>query len=311
MGIALYGRQTPLLPMEKQDMPINFQKPLLALAVLSSLPISAMAIDVDAGDYTAAPDGTTLGLIYLQHADRTNIYAQDKKAVSGAGLRSEVGIARLIHFMNVGGYIVDPQILIPFGSLQGHGATSALGSASGIGDVILAATLWTINDPANKEYLGFTPFVYAPTGSYDKNSTLSFGENRWRYAFQVGYIKEILPKLTLDALADVTLYGDNTEYSSAGATLKQDATYSTQFHIRYQITPSVDARINYNLSWNGEQTIGNQVATPMNRVQKFSIGAGWWATPKDQFIVTAGKDAQVTNGFQETSRVNVRYARVF
>ena len=40
------------------------QSTLTAWAALMAC-TSAQAIDVEAGDYTAAPDGTTLGLIYL------------------------------------------------------------------------------------------------------------------------------------------------------------------------------------------------------------------------------------------------------
>ena len=172
------------------------QSTLTAWAALMAC-TSAQAIDVEAGDYTAAPDGTTLGLIYLQHADRQASYADGSKTPAHGHMRSDVGVLRLIHFMKLGDYIVDPQFLLPFGHLRGTGDFQSLGSNGGLGDLTLAATLWTINDPVNRRYLGFTPFVYAPTGSYSRNEALNMGENRWKYAFQVGYIPVSYTHLTL------------------------------------------------------------------------------------------------------------------
>lgn len=42
------------------------------------MPIAAQAIDVDVGDYVPAPEGTTVGLLYLQHAERDKLYARGR-----------------------------------------------------------------------------------------------------------------------------------------------------------------------------------------------------------------------------------------
>ena len=36
-----------------------------------------------------------------------------------------------------------------------------------MGDLELLATFWFLNDPESKMWLGFTPFVFIPTGDYD------------------------------------------------------------------------------------------------------------------------------------------------
>lgn len=75
--------------------------------------------------------------------------------------------------------MVGPQLLLPFGQLKAAGDLSpVLGQRSGTGDLIVAATVWTIHEPENKRYLGFTPYLFAPTGTYDAAKAMNLGENR-------------------------------------------------------------------------------------------------------------------------------------
>ncbi|WP_428979393.1 hypothetical protein [Cupriavidus oxalaticus] len=60
----------------------------------------AHAIDVDAGDYTALPAGTNLGLLYYQHAQRDRVYAGGNR-VAGGNLDSDVGIVRYVRSLQV------------------------------------------------------------------------------------------------------------------------------------------------------------------------------------------------------------------
>ena len=112
--------------------------------LLSSFCAGASALDVDAGDYTAMPAGTNVGLLYYQHAERNRLYANGDKLPLDAGLDSDIGILRGVHFMELGGYIVDPQFLLPFGNMRAKDDLSALGSDSGTGDLMLAATVWLV-----------------------------------------------------------------------------------------------------------------------------------------------------------------------
>ncbi|MEW5309268.1 MAG: hypothetical protein WDW38_001164 [Sanguina aurantia] len=109
---------------------------------------------------------------------------------SGTGLSSDVGILRLIHFAEVGGFTIDPQILIPVGRIYnakvgGH----SLGTASGVGDPILGATLWLVNEPnagASGRFFGVTYLVTLPLGQYRKGSALDLGGNRYQHDLQSG-----------------------------------------------------------------------------------------------------------------------------
>ena len=125
---------------------------------------AAYAANVDAGDYVALPPETNLALLYLQYATRST-YSVDGGPTykDRTGLNFEIGIARFVHYMEVGGLTVAPQILIPFGTLNnGEINGSRLDDASGIGDPILAVTVWLINDAKAQRWFGVMPYVWVP-----------------------------------------------------------------------------------------------------------------------------------------------------
>src|SRR5262245_54595425 len=93
---------------------------------------TANAIDIDAGDYTALPEGANVGLLYVQHAERKTLYANDQRVPGNNRLDSDVSILRVVHFAKVGGLTVDPQILLPIGRLQAKDDLAPLGTGSGM-----------------------------------------------------------------------------------------------------------------------------------------------------------------------------------
>lgn len=284
----------------------------LTAALLALTTIRAFAIDIDAGDYTALPDGTNVGLLYAQHAQRNRLYSQGSAAPGNNGLNSDIGILRGVHFMKIGGFIVDPQFLLPFGQLKATGDLSnPLGKGSGVGDLILAATVWVVNDPANRTYLGITPFLYAPTGSYDVNKPLNLGENRWKYALQVGAIFPVSDKITIDLAADVTAYGRNNNATPDGKSQKQSVTSQMQAFARYALTPLWDIRAGASWSHVGNQTLADTSLNSGSNNTKIQLGTAIFISPTTQLLATWGQDIKVTNGFHESSRINLRLLQIF
>lgn len=281
-------------------------------AVLCSLASSpVLAIDVDAGDYTALPDGTNLGLLYYQHAERNALYSKGSKVPIGASLDSDVGILRGVHFMNVGGYIVDPQFLLPFGKLKAKNDTSFLGDTSGVSDLILAATVWLVNKPESGTYFGITPFLTLPTGQYDHNKALNLGEHRTKFTLQAGSITKLTEKLSLDLVGDFTLYGRNSNLGPTGSTMKQDPTYQGQVFLRYNITPTFDLRAGLSKVITGETKVNGANQDDRGSTSKFSLGATYFLRPTTQVLATYGRDISVREGFKESNRINVRLLQVF
>ncbi|MDH4653696.1 transporter [Pseudomonas sp. BN606] len=288
-----------------------------ALALATSLGLAAgftpaaHALDVDAGDYTALPEGTNLGLLYYQHAERNALYANGHKAPIDAGLDSDVGILRGVHFMKLGDYIIDPQFLLPFGNLRAKDDLKGLGSDSGTGDLILASTIWLVNDPAKRRYFGITPFIFAPTGSYDNDQPINLGENRWKFTLQAGYITGLTDKLTLDLVGDVTFFGDNDDYGPDSVTRKQSELYQGQAFLRYNFTERFDIRAGISRTWGGENEVDGIDLNDEPDTSKYNIGASYFITPTTQVLATYGQDLSVENGFEEDNRINLRLLQVF
>jgi hypothetical protein len=285
---------------------------LIPLAIAATISQPAYSIDVDAGDYTALPVGTNLAVLYYQNASRDSMYSQGAKAAGNNKLDSDVGILRGVHFMELGGYTIDPQFLLPFGNLDAGGdLDSVLGEESGVGDLILASTIWLVNKPAENTYFGLTPYLYVPTGTYDHNETLNLGENRWKFALQAGYITNITDKIAFDIAADVTYFGDNDEFGAGKATLKQEPAYQLQSYLRYQINPSWDIRAGISQSWGGETEVNGVKQNDEAEITKASLGTSYFVAPDLQLMVNYGQDLDVENGFKEDHRLNFRLLKVF
>ncbi len=289
----------------------NFCVASAGLATMLLASGNAVAIDVDAGDYTALPAGTNLGMVYYQYATADSLYSDGDKAPINAGLDSQVGILRGVHFTEIGGYTVDPQFLLPFGKVEGKDDTSALGDTSGIGDLILAATVWLVNKPESNTYFGITPFLYVPVGSYDRNDTLNLGENRWKYALQAGYITGLTSKISLDLIGDVTFFGKNDELGASKATLEQDPLYQFQGFLRYNVTPQWDLRTGISHTLGGETQVNDINQDNALATTKMTIGTAWFANPGLQLIANYGRDLSVENGFKEQHRLNFRILKAF
>lgn len=286
----------------------------LKLAVLITGVLSAScaaAFDVDAGDYTALPAGTTLAAVYYQHASRDALYAGGHRLAGDNRLDSEIGILRGVHYLKLGDYLIDPQFLLPFGSLEGKGSLSGLGRESGVGDLILASTLWLVNRPDSGTYFGLTPFLQLPTGDYDGKRALNLGENRWRLTLQGGFITPLAEKLLLDVIGDVTVYGKNDDFGPGGAKMTQKPLYQLQTHLRYQLTPSWDLRLGVSQLYGGETEVDNVARHDRQKTTKFTLGSGYFITPKLQVLANYGRDAVVDNGFREENRINLRLLTLF
>ncbi|MGS0893603.1 transporter [Burkholderia stagnalis] len=283
---------------------------LATIAGALSIPTAAFAINIDAGDYTALPDGANIAALYYQHAENTRIYANGSR-IAGGDITSDIGIARFIHFMSVGGFTIDPQVLIPFGHVGGTGDMSALGNNTGIGDVIFAATVWVINHPESNTYLGITPFIYAPTGSYDASRGVNLGENRWKFALQAGFITPLAPKVVLDLSADGTAFTPNHNYGAAGVTMTESPLFQAQGWLRYQLTSTLDLRVGGSYVFGGNQTVAGVSQSNRQSTPSFLVGAAWFPSKTWQIIALYGRQTSTENGPLETERFNLRVAHFF
>ena len=60
-------------------------------------------------------------------ARRDHLYRDGHRLAGSPGLDSQIGILRLVHYTDLGGYRIAPQILLPFGRLDGRHDGGTLG----------------------------------------------------------------------------------------------------------------------------------------------------------------------------------------
>lgn len=286
---------------------LPFTSLALSLGMASATP--AAAVDLDAGDYDPAKPGTTLALVYLQHAERDELDFGGQKVPGDNRLNTDVGIFRLVHYVSIGGLTVAPQILVPVVKQRGLGDQTPLGRASGLGDIILAAPIWLLNKPDTNTYFGVTPYLYIPTGDYSAARPLNAGEDRWKLNLQAAGTVRIAPKLAWDAGADVTFYGQ-TGRNYAGGRMTQKAGYQVQTSLRYFLTSNFDLRGGVSHAEGGDWT-QNALTNRGFTQTKFWVGTAVKPSPATQIILTYGRDLDVRNGFSEQNRVNVRLLYAF
>lgn len=277
----------------------------------------ARAVEIDPGDYTALPDGMNAALVYAQYAKRNALYVQGERAPIDARLESTVGILRVLHVARLTDrWTVDPQFLLPFGRLEAGGDVSSLGSANGVGDLILATAFKYKIDAGAGETFGITPFLWLPTGTYDRAKVLNLGENRWKAALQAGYTRPIAKSFRWDLVGDVQVFGRNDQCAAAcgsisDVTLKQKAQYHVQTHLRYEASPALSLAASYGHIDGGRTTVDGVAQSNRLRTDYLRVSAGYFVTPTTQVTTALGRDLRQENGFRENFRVNLKLLTLF
>lgn len=283
------------------------------LALATALAPAAQAFTVDAGDITRLPAGTHLAVAYYQHFSGDKLYAQGREVSSNATLRANIGVLRGVRYVELGGLVHGLQFLQPFGNVSTGGDLTAARSTNGLGDLILADTIHLMNDPHGQRAWVFTPFLWLPTGHYDRQNAINvFGEHRWKLALQTGYLTPLgSPNVLLDVLGDVTLYGRNDDFGPTGDTLKQRPTGELQAHLRFMLSPTTHVSPMVSYTWGGATRVNGIDQDDRQRRTKALLTVGHFLTPTWQVLGSFGQDLSVRTGVKEDLRLNLRLLKVF
>ncbi len=267
--------------------------------------------DNDARDYIPLPPGTMLVATYYNYISATDYYSHGNKISSDTNLDANIGVIRPVYFTKIGPFIIDPQAIIPFGaqSLDGQGVGGVEIKSSGLADPILAATLWFLNNPESKTWLGFTPFITLPLGEYDSSKGINMGSNRYAFKTELGFVKGF-GDFFLDLTANVEFYTDNDDYTSSNLTLKQDPIYTLEGHLSYNFNPSFFVSADYFYHNGGETTVAelNQDDRKDDHIAGCTLG--FMLSPSYQLLFKYKQDLEVENGLK-TSTFGVRLAYFF
>ncbi len=284
-----------------------------ALLFLASAPARA---DNDARDYVAAPPGTFLMITYFKHVFGHQAYHDGDKVSSDFNLSQNLVIFRPVYYTKVGPFVVDPQCLIIAGEAHLDGDLDGDGvpddgdlSASGLADPVLLATVWFVNDAQSKTWLGFTPFLTLPIGSYDKDKALNMGANRWALKPEIGFVKGF-GSTYLDLTAAYEFYGDNDDFGSASVTREQDPLLTLEAHLSHDITKSFYIAAEYFYHWGGETTVdgAEQNDDQSNHAWQGTLGFG--IADNYQLLLQYRNDFLVKSG-PKTDTLGARFLYAF
>ncbi|MFA7270209.1 MAG: transporter [Sterolibacterium sp.] len=281
-------------------------------ATLLAVSLQAHAIECDPGDYESPVPGHDLALIYMQHATRSKQYVNGSQALDNAKLSSDVTLLRYTHPMQLDMGVFNPQFVLPIARTDATDNLSALGSSSGVGDLMLVFPVWLVGDRVARRHFAAGPYVFVPIGSYDKNKPSNIGENRWKMAFQAGGVTGIgKSDFTLDVVFDVTYFGKNDKLGPTEKTLRQDPLSQLQGALSYHISSATRVALSLYRTWGGETRVDGVAQSDRVKTDKFLLTASTFVDPQNQLLISWGRDISVENGLKENSRVNFRYLHVY
>lgn len=277
-----------------------------ALSILTAQNAFALADKTHPRDYIPAPPGTNVAVIYYDQRSGDNLNIDGSEVFNNADLNVDVATARLIHYTEIGGYTIDPQIVIPYGDLD-LGVASQ--STQGVGDIVIGSPIWLINDNEKKEWLSIAPFLWIPVGAYDENQSFNFGTNTFRPVLEFGYVKGLTDNLFLDFVGGVEWSSDNND-PNGGDVLKKDEIYRLNTMLSYNTDSTGYIWGKYVIQKGGETTLDGVAQGDEIDSKTLSLGYSKWITPTLQLQAEYSKDLEVENGI-ETDGFSMRLVTLF
>ena len=211
------------------------------------------------------------------------------------GLKGEVdvGYFQYARTFEIAGQQSSAFVVVPYGDVTGTlelgrfpilpGSIS--GNSSGVGDIILGATIGLIGAPnlSLQDYVTFKPEFASgilvkltlPTGEYDSDKLFNLGTNRsslqvaglFSQSFGTSFLD---PRLTtIEVIPAVTLYGDNSDPFRAD-NLSQDPLFTLEAHVSRNLSRAVWMSADM-LMMNGGETETDGVSDDNS---KYSLGLG-------------------------------------
>lgn len=278
----------------------------VAFAALNLTSSPARAIDTDPLDFVAPPPGVSVLALYYGGWKSDRQYSHDAK-VAENDIDLNYGVLTSIKFYDVGGYTFGTKIVLPVSDLSVATPSGTL-SGSGFGDPTFVFPFWLVNKPASRTYFGLIPRFQVPLGDYDRNRP-SAGANRYTYALQAGLSTGLSKDVTLDVVGDVQTFGDNNDILGGGH-LEQDALYSLQTHLTYDILPGLSASIGGYWYFGGETKVRGVSNDDRTNTTTIIGSLGYWLSKSDNLLVQYRTDTEVENG-AKFQGVQARYLRVF
>jgi hypothetical protein len=309
----------------------RFKTIVATLAVLLST-VSRVNAQADARDYEALsnlPNHTSAVWVYYRH-----ITAQNSKTSYALNL----AMFRATHLLRFGNWAFTPfDAILPVADMELHTSFTPDAPAlkasifqTGIGDPIYAPTLGYSVAQGKPEdfthtYVGFTPFLTFPLGTYKATNALNIGENRWVFKPHVTVGQRLFKMLTLELGANVQIFGKNDDVLAAGPTgavkmtTEQKVTFNMESHLAADVHESMFVSASYFLSKVGEVEAKANAGGPSNTVAKdytlhtmrFNWGVFLSPSRMTLLLLQFQQDLKGGDGVAPARYVGLRFSHVF
>jgi len=291
----------------KEEMRKQMSRFFLVLVACIVLTIPKMALaDNYARDYTTGPPGMVGILLYNFGLTGDTVYADGDKVNKNMDLDLDVYLFRAITFFELGGWLMEPEIIIPWqtGEIDNNmpGDARMEMSVTGMGDPFIC---WVFYPPGfwgqNDLWLFYCPFIHFPIGNYDNHGQFSaMSTNRWQFKNEVGLVKawEVMPghKTYFDLTLGGIFYTDNNDWGPDRETNERDPLYTVESHISYDITKSFWMALDYYYYNGAEEEVHGTTVTEKTDTHQVGVTAGFWLLQNLQLLAQYREDVEVEDG---------------
>ena len=287
----------------------------LFLLALSGLFRPALAIDLQPGDIVAPPPNITAATLSYINSQNNNLFKNGVNTGADPKLESNAVYFRLTHTYTIGSLPAVTYLQTGTGTLSTDGSLAAFPGSKGMTDSGIVTAIWPYANHATRTYFGVAGYLYLPTGEYSNTKAFNLGSNRYAQALQVGYQRPVTKNIDAAVAVDSTRFGANsacaaTCLSNQNLQLTQKPLYTAQAGPIYKINQTYTVGATYVYVTGGE-TAWNGVERNNTLVTQRYYFSGVAHTRIGRFTVQYGNDITTMNGFMESNRLAVRYAKAF
>jgi hypothetical protein len=287
----------------------------LFLLALSGLFRPALAIDLQPGDIVAPPPNITAATLSYINSQNNNLFKNGVNTGADPKLESNAVYFRLTHTYTIGSLPAVTYLQTGTGTLSTDGSLAAFPGSKGMTDSGIVTAIWPYANHATRTYLGVAGYLYLPTGEYSNAKPFNLGSNRYAQALQVGYQRPVTKNIDAAVAVDSTWFGANSACAAAclsnqNLQLTQKPLYTAQAGPIYKINQTYTVVATYVYVTGGE-TAWNGVERNNTLVTQRYYFSGVAHTRIGRFTVQYGNDITTMNGFMESNRLAVRYAKAF
>ncbi len=286
---------------------------LLLFSTLSGLYRPAMAIDLQPGDIVAPPPNRTVVTVSYVNSQNNDLYRNSVNTGADPRLESNAASIRLARTYSIGSLPAVSYLQTGTGVLSTDGSLAAFPGSKGMTDSAIVTAVWPYSNRATRTYLGLAAYLFLPTGEYSNAKAFNLGSNRYAQALQVGYQRPITKSVDAAVAVDGTWFGANSACAAAclsnqNLQLTQKPLYTAQAGPIYKINQTYMVGATYVYVSGGETAFNGTERNNTLVTQRYFV-SGVAHTSVGRFTVQYGNDIATMNGFMESNRFIVRYAK--